>query len=353
MGFGAWDLEFVWVLVLDIWVLTPKPAIFLNPVSCSSKYPLGSDAALRGLYLHRGLALPALTSPPRRRRGYGEGQYAARQRKGVPIMMKKIGIASVVVLAGLVVLATTNLGSYARTGWNKIKKHACSQVSPEFEIDRVRDEISQLVPDMNKNLNAIAQEMVAVENLRKDIEQTRANLDAQKKNILQMREDVEGKNPSEWIEYGGTRYKADRVRIKLARDWESYKAAEASLKAKENLLEAKEQALAAAKEQMNSMKAKKEQLEVELAQLEAELKTLRVAEARGSFKIDDSRLARIEGSLNDIRDRIKVAKTEADLRGEFSSDVIPVEKKVQTADVLKEIDSHFAGKDTKELANKK
>jgi chromosome segregation ATPase len=266
-------------------------------------------------------------------------------------MMKKIGIASVVVLAGLVLLATTNLGSYARTGWNKIKKHAGNSVPLEFELERVRGEVDQLVPDMNKNINAIAHEMVAIDNLRKDIEQTRANLDAQKKNILTMREDVEGKGDREVIFYDGSPYKAERVKTKLARDWEAYKQGEASLKAKEELLEAKEQSLAAAKEQMNAMKAKKEHLEVEIAQLEAQLKTLRVSEARGSFKIDDSRLGRIEDSLKDIRNRINVASTEASLRGEYNSDVIPVEKKVQTADVLKDIDSHFA-KD-KELANKK
>jgi hypothetical protein len=101
------------------------------------------------------------------------------------------------------------------------------------------------------------------------------------------------------------------------------------------------------------MKVKKEQLEVQLAQMEAELKTLRVAEARGSVKIDDSRLAHIESSMGEIRDRVKVAQKECELTAEFKTDMIQVEKKVQTADVLKEIDSHFGKGETKELAEKK
>jgi chromosome segregation ATPase len=271
-------------------------------------------------------------------------------------MLKKIGIASVVVVAGLVLFTTTSLGSYCKLAWKKARAGVSNQIPIEVEIERVRDEISQLGPDMNKNLNAIAQEMVAIENLREDIKQTRANLDGQKKNILTMREDLENvkdRSETKFIDYGGKRYSAEKVRAKLARDWESYKQAEASLKAKEELLEAKEQSLAAAREQINAMKAKKEQLEVQVAQLEAELKTLRVAEARGSFKIDDSRLAHIESSLGEIRNRVKVAQNESVLKGEFQNDMIPVEKKVQTADVLKEIDGHFGKAEKKELTAEK
>jgi chromosome segregation ATPase len=268
-------------------------------------------------------------------------------------MMKKIGIASVVVLAGLVLFTTTSLGSYAKLAWKKGTQGIKHQIPPEVEIERLRDEISQLGPDLNKNVNALAQEYVAIENLREDIKQTRANLDGQKKNILTMREDLNGKSETDKIEYNGTRYSVVKVKAKLSRDWESYKQAEASLKAKEELLEAKEQSLAAAREQINAMRAKKEQLEVQLAQMEAELKTLRVAETRGSFKIDGSRLAHIESSMAELRDRVKVAQKESELSAEFKTDMIEVEKKVQTADVLKEIDSHFGKGESKEVAKEK
>ena len=81
-------------------------------------------------------------------------------------MFKKIAIASVVVVAGLVLLAKTNLGSYAHTAWKKAKIGVSEQVPLEFEIERVRDEVSKLTPDMDKNFNAIAHEMVAIDNLR-------------------------------------------------------------------------------------------------------------------------------------------------------------------------------------------
>jgi chromosome segregation ATPase len=265
-------------------------------------------------------------------------------------MFKKIAIASVVVVAGLVLLTKTSLGSYVHTSWKKIKAETKNQIPLEFELERAKDEVSQLVPDMNKYFNEMAHEVVALDNLKDDISRTRANLDVQKKNILVMREDVQGKSDTQKVSYGGTAYTVERVRTKLAKDWEAYKASEESLRAKEQLLEAKETSLAAAREKLGAMRTKKEQLEVQIAKMEADLKTLRVAETRGSFKIDDSRLARIEESLKDISTRIKVASKAAELEGEFRSDMIPVQEKVQVNDVLKDIDNHFGKTDSKEVA---
>ncbi|HEY1861426.1 MAG TPA: hypothetical protein VGG61_13785 [Gemmataceae bacterium] len=68
-------------------------------------------------------------------------------------MFKKIAIASVIVVAGLVLLAKTSVGSYVHTGWKKIKAESKNQIPLEFELERVKYEVSQLVPDMNKNFN--------------------------------------------------------------------------------------------------------------------------------------------------------------------------------------------------------
>jgi chromosome segregation ATPase len=264
-------------------------------------------------------------------------------------MFKKIAIASVIVVAGLVLVAKTSVGSYVHTGWKKLKAETKNQIPLEFEIERLKDEVSQLVPDMNKNFNEIAHEHVALENLKEDISRTRANLEVQKKNILIMKDDIQGKSDTQKVMYGGSAYSVERVKTKLAKDWESYKACEDSLSAKEKLYEAKETALGAAKDKLAGMRSVKEQLEVQIAQMEADLKTLRVTETRSSFKIDDSRLARIQSSVADIRNRIKVAHKAAELEGQFNNENIPVQEKAQANDVLKDIDNHFGKSDGKEV----
>jgi chromosome segregation ATPase len=234
----------------------------------------------------------------------------------------------------------TGLDSYARTGWQKIKANAKHEVPLEFEIDRVRQEVSRLVPEMQKHLGTIANEMVVVENLKDELAVTRANLKQQKENILTMRKDLETGAAS--FSYDNRSFSAARVRTKLARDFESYKRAEAELKTREQLLEAREQSLDAAREQLVSMKGLKQELEVRVAQLEAKLKTVRLAQTRNRFQFDDSHLARCKAMLADIENRLKVEERTNELVGEFANDAIPVEKKDKPATVLsKEIDSYF------------
>src|SRR6266581_3733714 len=221
-------------------------------------------------------------------------------------MFKKIGLVALVVVGGLFLLNRTNLGSYASTAWKKVRQGACNQVPLEFEVERVRHEISQLVADMKDSIKAIAEESVAVENLRDEIVATQATLANQKKSILVMRDDLETHKTAKTIVYSNKEYPVQRIRERLAKDFESYKNCEASLKSKEKLLDTREAALATEREKLANMRIMKEELEVQVAQLEAEVKNYRLASAKSNIQIDDSRLARIKSSLASIRDRLKI-----------------------------------------------
>src|SRR5262245_36339836 len=106
-------------------------------------------------------------------------------------MCKKIGIVALAAVAGWFLLSNTHFGSYARTAFQKMKNGAKQSVPLEFEIERVKNEVAQLVPDMHDHLKAIAVETVAVDNLREEVKVARANLTEQKKKILVLKKDVE------------------------------------------------------------------------------------------------------------------------------------------------------------------
>jgi hypothetical protein len=132
------------------------------------------------------------------------------------------------------------------------------------------------------------------------------------------------------------------VREKLAADFASYQKAEAGLKSKEQLLEAKERGLDAAREQLASIRTQKQELETEVARLEAELKAVRLAQTRNKFHFDDSRLAHCKEILADIRNRLKVEKTEQELNGQFANDpTVAVEKPKPTPELSREIRAYF------------
>lgn len=256
------------------------------------------------------------------------------------MLCKKLAVTAASVVAGLVLLQWSGLNSYTSTAWNKIKGHAKAGVPIEFEIERLRNEVAQLVPDMKKNFSVIAEEMVAVENLQKDISVTRANLDKNRQNLLTMKDDLKKGTAS--IVYDGRPYSSERVREKLERDLATFKVAESELRTKEQLLDAKERSLEAAREQLNSLKAQKQELEIQVAQLEAELKTIRLAECKNKVHFDDSQLSRCKAALAEIRDRLNVEKKKGELEATYTSDPIPVEKKAKSADeLIKEVETHL------------
>jgi phage shock protein A len=270
-------------------------------------------------------------------------------------MIRKIAFGAGLVAIGLLVLHVTGLSSYPATAFGKLKKSVKQQVPLEFEIERLRHQVTQLVPDMRKHLSGIAEEMATVDSLREEITLTRTNLAKQKDNILAMTRELDA--GASTVSINGRDYSAVRIREKLARDFASFQHCESELKTREKLLEAKEKSLEAAREQLGTMKEQKQELELQVAQLEAELKTIRVAQSRNKFQIDDSSLAKCKTTLSEIRNRLKVEKTTAELEGEFANDTIPVEAKAKsTRDLTQEIKGYFHGdsfSDSKIAADRK
>ncbi len=267
-------------------------------------------------------------------------------------MLKKAAIVAVGVGAALFVLSHTKFGSYAGTAWNKVRSSAKRQVPVEFEIDRLRHEVAQLIPDMKKNRSIIAEEMVAIENLKEEIAATRGKLTEQKAVLLKLSKDVESGETT--FVYHGRAVSRERLAEKLARDLQSYKRAEVELKTKEQVLDAKERALDAAKEQLAAMREQKQDLEVQIAQLEAELKNVRLAQTRCKFQLDDSRLSEIKRSLADLRNRLKVEKTKAELEGEFANDSVAPENRARpVSEVAREAREYLQGGSQQNVAVEK
>jgi chromosome segregation ATPase len=255
-------------------------------------------------------------------------------------MFRKIGIAAVLVVTGLFVLNKAGLCSYGATAWQNVRSSLKKQVPLEFEIQRLHYEVNQLVPDMRRHVNHVAQEMVDLQTLREEVADARTNLAKQKSSIMAMTSDLE--KGATAVIYGGREYSAERVREKLNRDFASYQRCEAEVKSKEQLVEAKERALDAEREQLTAIRGQKEELEVEIARMEAEVKTLRLVQTQSKYHYDDSGLARCKATLAEIKNRLKVEQKAVELSGQFANDAIPVETKTKsTRELTKEIQAYF------------
>lgn len=254
-------------------------------------------------------------------------------------MCKKIGITAVAIVAGLIVLNKTSLGSYVGFSWKKAKDSLTKAVPPEIEVERLRHDLTQLDPEIKRARSTLAEEAVSVEMLRDDVVRTQANLKKKLDEILSAKKDVDG--ATEFVTYNTRKVSINRAKSLLAADWEAYKRAEEGLKSKEKLLEAKEAALGEGHKQLAGMTGLKEQLNAELDQVEAELKTLRLAQVRSNIQIDNTRLTRFKNSMAELKKRIKIETKEMEYEGIFSTPTTS-EKTVDVTDkALKEIDERF------------
>jgi chromosome segregation ATPase len=259
-------------------------------------------------------------------------------------MFKKLVVTAIAIGAGFFLLRSTHLGGYAKTAFKKARESVQGQIPIEFQLESIRNEVAQLVPDMKDHISKIAAETVAIDGLREEVVDIRGKLDGQKDLVSAMKNELlNGKNHT--VAFRGHSYATERFQEKFQIALLGAKQCSENLKAKEQLLEAKERGLEAAKSQLASMRTQKSTLEVQIAQLEAELKTMRLAQVKSEFQLDDSRLAHIKASIAEVKNRMKVIQKTATLVGEFGDEFKDSsEPKIKSkAELVKEAQDFLGG----------
>lgn len=236
--------------------------------------------------------------------------------------MKKIAIVAAACVAGLVVAKSLHLYSYASTFYTQVAAETKKQIPTKFELERLRQEISNLDHDVDRMIRPVAEYKAQIERMRREIAKSEVALDAQRQTLLDVTADL--KNSPRTVRYGGRDFAAEDVRAKLQLDFASFKRVEANLQTQQKLLTAKETSLKASQEQLAKVISKKREYEVRLAQLEAEEETLQIARIGSKPAFDDSRATQIEEALTAIEDRHNAERAEFELR---SNTVIPVHQR--------------------------
>ena len=141
-------------------------------------------------------------------------------------------IKRMLLIGGGAVLVSTflfgrDVASYVRTSATCVRDTVQSSVPIDFQIQRARTMIEDLVPEVKKNMHVIAKEEVDIRRLEEQIEGAAANLGKEKAQIMQLKGDLaSGKNS---FRYGDRDYTGDEVKSDLAHRFERYKTNEATL----------------------------------------------------------------------------------------------------------------------------
>ena len=255
-------------------------------------------------------------------------------------MLKKglLGLA-VAALIGTFVLGREGV-SYFRAGCQNVRNAVKAEVPIEFEIERARSLVDQLVPDIRQCMHVVAEQQVDIEHRQTQLAQKEVEIAKQKGAILALRSDL-GTGKSAFV-YAKHSYTAGDVKRDLASRFERFKAAEEMLQADRKILTAREQTLIANREKLENMLQAKKDLEVKLEQLQARIQTVKAAEAVSQLAIDDSNLSHARKLITELNKQLDVKQKMLDVEGRFVG-LIPVEtvEPAVPTDLDKQIDAYF------------
>ena len=254
-------------------------------------------------------------------------------------MIKKAIVTTLAVMFAGTFLFGRDVRSYLHTTAHSVRDAVKREVPIEFEVQRARKMVEQLVPDIRQCMHVVAEQQVELEHLRGKIASTDTGLEEQRLAIFSLREELA--SGGERFVFAGRTYSADDVQRDLTRRFDRFQLAENSLKQDRQILAAREKALQANQDKLATMLTAKGELEVQLEQLTARMKAVQAAETVSELAIDESALTRAQTLIRELNKQLDVKEQLLDAEGQFAN-LIPLhEESANAKDIVQRVDSYF------------
>lgn len=215
-----------------------------------------------------------------------------------------VAALGVVAVGGL--LLGREAASYVSSSARSVRTAVKDAVPIEFELQRARDLLDDIIPEMQANIRLIATEEVEIANLQEDVERSKHSLDTQRTRLAQLRKSLE---TDRVVHTAGGVPRDRRARMEnLAQHFDRYKEAEIVLAGKERLLETRQRSLHSAMEVLERTRSQKSHLEEQILALESQHRLVQAASMGSGVKVDASKLAQTEQLIKRIKNRLDVAE---------------------------------------------
>ena len=236
-------------------------------------------------------------------------------------MLKKILVAVAIGAAGVGVVSQTKLGSYVATLWHRSVPDKDDIVSPEFELDRIKIEIADVLPkEIQAAKKRLAEANVAirdkndeVQNLAGEVSKSEAWLDARGKQL----ENASENDKVDWPGRGKISFADAKELYQQAVKEHNNRFDRLALAKKEQAQLERNQKLA--EREYNALIAKEGELKNAVAKLEMELREARLAalESKSPTARTNTRLDGVVGDIKALHRRVSVQREENALTARF------------------------------------
>ncbi len=220
-------------------------------------------------------------------------------------MIRKVVVGTAVTLMLGLFFFGRDMVSYVNTSAQYMRESVQESVPTEFQIERARNMIADLGPEIEKNMLAIAREEVEVERIEQQIADTDARLASQKQDLLRLRSDLA--TGKEIFTYGRRAYTVEQVKLDLSNRFDRYQTKEKTLGSLRDKYGARSNALAAAQTKLQALMSAKSDLEADVEALEAQAEMVAAAQAASTYHFDDSKLGRARQLIDNLETRLDVA----------------------------------------------
>ncbi len=229
--------------------------------------------------------------------------------------------------------------SYMRSSTRHVQNAVKDNIPLEFELQRARDMLDEIIPEMQANIKLIAQEEVEIAALKGDITRSEESLAKAENRVEKLRGMCDVQQVS--YSYGNQTLTRQQVTEKLAHYFEQFKEASTLNESKKRMLTSREQSLAAALDMLEKTRSQKAMLAEKIQTLESQYRLVQAASVGSPVQIDNSKLAQTEQLIGRIKKRLDVAERILAHQARFTEDTIVEDQPINEADLLSSVDEYF------------
>ncbi|MCP4256188.1 MAG: hypothetical protein GY774_01520 [Planctomycetes bacterium] len=177
--------------------------------------------------------------------------------------------------------------------------------------------------------------------LKVDITNGKEGIEEEKIRIAKLRDALN--KPQAQYCFGSREYPRSYVKEDLAHRFERFKESELVLASKQRLLTARQNSLDAATLLLERTKTRKRELEDKIEALASQHRLIKAASIGSNIQVDNSKLAKTEKLIGQIKKRLDVAERILAHESQFIQ-AIPVDS-VPEEDLLTQVDEYFQAKE--------
>ena len=254
--------------------------------------------------------------------------------------MRPVNVLTMILAGGIgTVCVLTGASSYVKSSSRLLKSVVKDSIPIDFEIQRARDLLDELVPELRANVRLVAAEEVDVANLEKEIEKQGASLENEREKVKVLRTRLSEHRVS--YRMGGLDYVREELVVELSRRFDHLRTAEKLIEGKHDLLKNRQRSLNAAIHKLEKTRLARVHLASEIEALEGQFRLIQAQASESQFTLDDSKLAQTQNVIAELKRRLEISQRVMAREANFVEH-IPVEL-VNESTVVERVDAYFDG----------